>query len=330
MTVMDYVNLGNTGLKVSPICLGCMSFGRGQFHSAWTLDADASMPFFKRAFEAGINFVDTSDGYAEGQSELVVGRAIKEYGRREDLVVATKFIGPTGPGRNERGASRKHIMQAVEGSLKRLGTEYIDLYQQHAWDPTTPLEETLRAFEDLQRSGKVLHIGASNYKAWQLAKALQIQALNGWTRFATMQVQYNLVYREEEREMIPLCQDQGLGVLAWSALARGFLAGNRKREGGGETARAQNDKAAQAIYFRDEDFAVQTLLAQIGERQGASAMQVALAWFATRPRGVIPIIGVTKLEQLEESLGAGRVTLNAEDLTALDAGYTTRPVFSFT
>ena len=327
---MDYVNLGNTGLKVSPICLGCMSFGRGEFHSAWTLDADSSMPFFKRAFEAGINFLDTSDGYAEGQSELVVGRAIKEYGRREDLVVATKFIAPTGPGHNERGASRKHIMQAVEGSLKRLGTDYIDLYQQHAWDPTTPLEETLRAFEDLQRAGKVLHIGASNYKAWQLAKALQIQALNGWTRFATMQVQYNLVYREEEREMIPLCQDQGLGVLAWSALARGFLAGNRKREGGGETARAQTDKAAQSIYFRDEDFALQALLAQIGERQGASAMQVALAWFATRPRGVIPIIGVTKIQQLEESLGAGRVTLSAEDQAALDAAYATRPVFSFT
>jgi aryl-alcohol dehydrogenase (NADP+) len=326
---MDYINLGTTGLKVSPICLGCMSFGRGQFHSAWTLDEAQSLPFFRRAFEAGINFIDTSDGYAEGQSEVVVGRAIKEYGRRENLVVATKFFAPTGPGRNEYGASRKHIMQAVEGSLKRLGTHYIDLYQQHAWDGTTPLEETLRAFEDLVRSGKVLHIGASNYKAWQLAKALQFQALNGWTRYSTMQVQYNLVYREEEREMIPLCQDQGLGVMAWSALARGFLAGNRKREGGGETARAQNDKTADSIYFRDEDFRLQAMLAKMGEKRGVSTMQIALAWFASRPSGIVPIIGVTKMEQLEESLAATGITLEVDEVQALDAAYVTRPVFTF-
>src|SRR4030095_15641397 len=187
-----------TGLRVSKICLGCMSFGRGQFHSAWTLDEAQSRPFFRRAFDAGINFLDTSDGYAEGQSEVVVGRAIKEFGRREDLVVATKFFAPTGHAPNERGASRKHSVMAVEGSLKRLGTDYIDLYQQHAWDPLTPLEETVRALDDLVRAGKVLHIGGSNYRAWQLAKALSIQAAEGLTKFATMQVQYNLVYREEE------------------------------------------------------------------------------------------------------------------------------------
>jgi len=326
---MDYINLGKTGLKVSPICLGCMSFGKGQFHSTWTLDEEQSMPFFRRAFEAGINFLDTSDGYAEGQSEVVVGKAIREFGRREDLVVATKFIAPTGPGPNERGASRKHIMQAVEGSLKRLGTDYIDLYQQHAWDGTTPLEETLRAHEDLVRSGKVLHIGASNYKAWQLAKALQIQAANGWTRYSTMQVQLNLVYREEEREMIPLCQDQGLGVMAWSALARGFLAGNRKREGGGDTARAQNDKTADAIYFREEDFVLQGLLAKMGEARGLSPMQVALAWFGSRPGGVVPIVGVTRLEQLDEAIAAASIRLEDGELKALDESYATRPVFTF-
>ena len=243
---MDYVNLGTTGLKVSRFCLGAMSFGRGSFHSAWTLDADQSMPFFQKAFEAGVNFIDTSDAYAEGQSEVVVGRAIREFGGRDNLVVATKFVAPSGPGVNERGASRKHIIRAVEASLKRLGLDYIDLYQQHAWDPATPLEETLRALDDLVRAGKVLHIGASNYKAWQLAKALQIQAAEGLTRFASMQIQYNLVYREEEREMIPLCQDQGLGVLAWSALARGFLAGNRNRGGGGETPRSKADAVAKS------------------------------------------------------------------------------------
>jgi aryl-alcohol dehydrogenase (NADP+) len=326
---MDYANLGNTGLKVSSICLGCMSFGKGNFHSEWTLNSDESMPFFRRAFEAGINFVDTSDGYAEGQSELVVGRAIREFGRRENVVLATKFIASTGPGVNERGASRKHIMQAVEGSLKRLNTDYIDIYQQHAWDNGTPLEETLRALEDLVRTGKVLHIGASNYKAWQLAKALQIQALRGWTRFATMQVQYNLVYREEEREMIPLCQDQGLAVLAWSALARGFLAGNRQRDGGGETARAKADTVAKSIYFRNEDFALQAVLAGIAQKRGVSPMQVALAWFSSRPAGVVPIIGVTKLEQLEESIAATQLTLSDDERESLDAHYATRPVFSF-
>jgi len=326
---MNYINLGKTGLKVSPLCLGCMSFGKGQFHSAWTLDEEQSMPFFRRAFEAGINFLDTSDGYAEGQSEVVVGKAIRAFGRREDLVIATKFIAPTGPGPNERGASRKHIMQAVEGSLKRLGTDYIDLYQQHAWDGTTPLEETLRALEDLVRSGKVLHIGASNYKAWQLAKALQIQAANGWTRYSTMQVQYNLIYREEEREMIPLCQDQGLGVLAWSALARGFLAGNRKPDGGGDTARAQNDKTAQAIYFREEDFILQGLLAKMGEARGVSPMQVALAWFGSRPQGIVPIVGVTRLKQLDEAIDAMKITLETSELDALDQAYATRPVFTF-
>ena len=222
---MNYQNLGASGLKVSPLCLGCMSFGKGKMHAAWTLSEAESMPFFRLAIERGINFFDTADAYGEGASEIVVGKALREFARRDDVVLATKFFAPMGPGANERGASRKHIMAAVDASLKRLQVDYIDLYIQHSFDACTPMEETLRALDDLVRSGKVLYIGASNYKAWQLAKAIKLQTMHGWTGFTSMQVQYNLIYREEEREMIPLCRDQGIAVTAWSALARGFLAG---------------------------------------------------------------------------------------------------------
>jgi aryl-alcohol dehydrogenase (NADP+) len=324
---MKYVNFGKTGLKVSSLCLGGMSFGRGQMHAQWTLAEEDSMTIFRRAFEAGINFVDTSDVYAEGQSEIVVGKAVRQYARRADVVIATKFWAPTGAGPNERGASRKHIMTAVDLSLKRLGVDYIDLYQQHAWDPSTPLEETLSALHDLVRLGKVLHIGASNYRAWQLAKALQLQAVNGWTRFCSMQIQYNLIYREEEREMIPLCQDQGLGVLGWSALARGFLAGNRKREGGGETSRAQSDQLAKAMYFRPDDFALQARLAELAQARGVSPTQLALAWFSSKP-AVLPIIGVTSLAQLEEALAAQDSALSEQERQVLDAAYVARAPFN--
>jgi 1-deoxyxylulose-5-phosphate synthase len=325
---MKYVNLGSTGLKVSAICLGCMSYGKGQMHSAWTLSEDDAMPFFQKAFDSGVNFFDTANAYSEGASEAILGKAVKAFGRRDEVVIATKFTAPTGQGVNERGASRKHIVAAVEASLRRLDVEYIDLYQVHSWDNTTPVEETLSALEDLTRSGKILHAGMSNLKAWQLAKALQIQALNGWTKLATVQVQYNLIYREEEREMFPLCADQGIGILAWSALARGFLAGNRTRAGSGTTKRAEGDKLAQAIYFRDEDFALQALLAEIAERNSLPPMQVALAWFASRPTPVLPIIGVTKMEQFEQALAALNVVLSDDDVSQLDAAYRTRPVFN--
>lgn len=325
---MKYLNLGSSGLKVSQLCLGCMSFGKGGMHSEWTLTEEEGLPFFRRAVEAGLNFFDTADGYAAGGSEVVVGKALKEYMRRDEAVIATKFFAPMGSGANERGASRKHIFAAVDASLKRLGTDYIDLYQQHNWDPTTPIEETLKALDDLVRAGKVLHIGASNYKAWQLAKALQFQKLNGLTQFVSMQVQYNLIYREEEREMIPLCQDQGIGVLAWSALARGFLAGNRRPEGG-ETARAKNDALARKIYFRDDDFAIQERLHEIAAVKGAPPMQVALAWVAARPGLTAPIIGATKIEQLEETLGALNIVLSTEELDQLNEVYRPRPVFAF-
>jgi len=326
---MNYRNLGNSGLKVSQICLGCMSFGQGRMHAEWTLDEAASMPFFRRAIEGGINFFDTSDAYAEGASEIVLGKAIREFARRDEIVIATKYFGPTGPGVNERGASRKHIVAAVDASLKRLGVDHIDLYQQHSWDPTTPIEETLAALDHLVKAGKVLHVGASNFKAWQLAKALQAQAVNGWTKFVSMQVQYNLIYREEEREMIPLCQDQGLGVLAWSALARGFLAGNRTREGEGETARAKSDGLAKKLYYRDADFELQGLLAEIAEARGTPAMQVALAWIAGRPGLTAPIVGATRLEQLDQALGALDIELSGEENDRLNKAYQSRFPFGF-
>ncbi|MCS3835693.1 aryl-alcohol dehydrogenase (NADP+) [Pseudomonas sp. JAI111] len=326
---MKYVNLGKTGLKVSQLCLGCMSFGQGKMHSGWTLPESESLPFFKRAIDEGVNFFDTSDAYAEGASEIVLGKAIREFARRDEVVIATKFYAPTGPGANERGASRKHIMAAVDASLKRLNTDYIDLYQQHNWDPTTPLEETLTALDDLVRAGKVLHIGASNYKAWQLAKALQIQTNNGLSRFVSMQVQYNLIYREEEREMIPLCQDQGLGVLAWSSLARGFLAGNRSRDGEASTVRAQTDALARKLYNSEDDFAVQQKLHELAAAKGVPAMQLALAWIAARPGLTAPIIGATKIEQLEQSLGALQVSLDDADMQLLNEAYRPRLPFSF-
>jgi 1-deoxyxylulose-5-phosphate synthase len=325
---MKYVNLGASGLKVSQLCLGCMSYGKGQMHAEWTLSEEESMPFFKHAIEKGINFFDTSDVYAEGASEIVTGKALREYGRRDEIVLATKFFSPTGPGQNERGTSRKHIMAAVEGSLKRLQTDYIDLYLQHAPDMSTPLEETLRALEDLVRSGKVLHIGASNYKTWHLAKAIKIQAVNGWTPFTSMQIQYNLIYREEEREMIPLCIDQGIGVTPWSALARGFLAGNRTRDKSGSTARAKGDALAQSMYFTDADFEIQAVLAEVAKEKGVPLMQVALAWVTSRPGVSSSIIGATKLEQIDEAVAALDVTLTPEEVERLESAYKPRvPAF---
>jgi aryl-alcohol dehydrogenase (NADP+) len=326
---MEYLNLGRTGLKVSALALGCMSYGKGGMHAGWTLSEDEAMPFFRKAFERGVNFFDTADVYAEGASEIVLGKALREFGRHADVVIATKFSAPTGPGANERGASRKHIVTAVDASLRRLRVDYIDLYQQHGWDRTTPIEETLTVFEDLIRAGKILHAGMSNLKAWQLAKALQVQALNGWAPLASVQVPHNLIYREEEREMLPLCEDRGLGVLAWSALARGFLAGNRKRGGGGATARAETDQLGRTLYGREEDFAVQEVLVRVAERVGLAPMQVALAWFRSRTPRVIPIVGTTRLEQLDQALAALDTALSCEDVAELDNAYCPRPVFAF-
>jgi aryl-alcohol dehydrogenase-like predicted oxidoreductase len=321
---MKYVSLGNSGLKVSQLCLGCMSYGKGKMHCGWTLSEDKSFPFFRMAVEKGINFFDTADVYAEGASEVVTGKALREYAQLDEVIIATKYFAPMGVGVNERGASRKHIRAAVDASLSRLGTDYIDLYIQHGWDETTPIEETLFALDDLVRSGKVLYVGASNFKAWQLAKAIEMQALHGLTRFVSMQVQYNLLYREEEREMIPLCQDQGIGVTAWSALARGFLAGNRTRDGLGETDRAKTDDYARLLYFSEADFGVQATLATVAADKGAPPMQVALAWIIGRPGLAAPIIGATKLNQLEEAIAATELTLTRDDVKKLESAYQPR------
>ena len=318
---MDYRRLGDSGLKVSRLCLGCMSYGKGRFHSEWTLPLEDALPFFRTALDAGINFFDTADAYANGDSETVLGHVINNLVDRDSVVVATKFFGPTGPGPNDRGGSRKHVIAACEASLRRLGTDYIDLYQMHRLDHETPMEETLEALNDLVRQGKVRYLGASSMYAWQFGKMLAIQERNGWARFVAMQPQYNLVYREEEREMIPLCIDAGVGVIPWSPLARGFLAGNRKRGEAAATARAKADTWAKTMYNLDADFEVQERLAGIAAARGVPPSQVALAWVATRPGITAPIVGATKLPQLDDALAALDVVLSDEEVRLLEEPY---------
>src|SRR5512147_3139869 len=267
---MEYVRFGSTGLKVSRICLDCMSYGRPTERWPWALDEEQSRPFIKRALELGINFFDTADVYSSGASEEVVGKALREAAARDEVVIATKVHGEMGPGPNDRGLSRKHILSAIDASLKRLGTDYVDLYQIHRWDYETPIEETLEALNDVVRAGKARYIGASSMYAWQFAKALFTSDVHGWARFVSMQNHYNLAYREEEREMIPLCIDQGIGLIPWSPMARGFFAGNRKRGGGGETVRANNDPFGNELYFREEDFTVADVAAEVAKAYGVT------------------------------------------------------------
>ncbi len=318
---MQYVNLGKTGLKVSRLCLGTMTYGSSKWRS-WVLDEEAARPFFQRAVEAGINFFDTADMYSVGLSETVVGRAIREYTRRDDVVIATKVYFPMGPGVNNRGLSRKHIMAAIDASLRRLATEYVDLYQIHRFDPETPIEETLEALHDVVKSGKALYIGASSMHAWQLAKMLYTADSHGWTRFVSMQNHYNLIYREEEREMIPHCIDQGIAVIPWSPLARGFLAGNRKRE----TDRAKTDDIAQQFYVAESDFTIADRVSELAKRRGVSPAQIALAWIL-RKRGVTaPIVGASKPGQLDEAVAALEIQLDESELQFLEEPYQPHPV----
>ena len=319
---MEYVNLGRTGLKVSRLCLGCMTYGQSStgYSHEWTLSEEDSRPFIKSALEKGINFFDTANAYAHGASERVLGRALKDFARREEVVIATKVYGSMNSGANGGGLSRKHILEQVDDSLKRLGTDYIDLYQIHRWDYNTPIEETMEALNDLVRMGKVLYIGASSMHAWQFSKAQYTAKIHGWTPFVSMQPQYNLIYREEEREMLPLCQDMGVGVIPWSPLARGFLAGNRNKEGG-ETARAKTDKFARGLYYQDEDFAVADRLAEVAAKKGVPAMQVALAWVLANPAITSPIIGATKPHHLDDAIAALDVTLTEEETAALEEPY---------
>lgn len=322
---MQYVNLGRTGLKVSRICLGTMTYGTSSWR-AWVLDEPESRPFIQRALELGINFFDTADMYSRGVSEQVLGRALRDFTRREEVVIATKVYFPMGESPNQRGLSRVHILRAVEDSLERLNTDYIDLYQIHRWDATTPLEETLEALHDLVKSGKVRYIGASSIYAWQFARSLYLADLRGWTRFVAMQNHYNLVYREEEREMLPLCRAEGVGVIPWSPLARGFLVGNRQPEQYGETVRAKTDDFAQSMYFQATDFEVVSRVVKLARQREASPAQIALAWLLHQEGVTAPIIGASKMNHLEEAVGALEIELNADDRRFLEELYQPHPV----
>ena len=322
---MDYVNLGATGLKVSRICLGTMTYGSSKWRE-WVLDEEASRPLIKQALEAGINFFDTADMYSLGASEEVLGRALKDFGpARDKVIIATKVFFPVGDDPNQRGLSRKHVMHAIDDSLRRLGTDYVDLYQTHRFDPETPIEETLEALHDVVRAGKVLYLGASSMAAWQFAKMLYTADANGWARFATMQNHYNLIYREEEREMIPLCLEEGIGVLPWSPLARGLLAGKRRPE----TIRARTDTYGKQIYGAEigaADAHVIERLEVVAAEQGLTPAQVALAWLLQKPGVVAPIVGASKPQHLDDALEALKVRLAAEAIAALEETYSPHPV----
>jgi aryl-alcohol dehydrogenase-like predicted oxidoreductase len=314
---MEYVNLGATGLRVSRICLGMMSYGRHESRP-WTLDEREAEPFVRRAAEAGINFFDTADVYNGGESERITGRLLRStFGMREEYVLATKVRMPTMPGENGAGLSRKHIMASIEASLERLGTDYVDLYQIHRWDPNTPIEETMTALHDVVRSGKARYLGASSMFAWQFAKAQAVAA----TRFVSMQNHYNLIYREEEREMIPCCLDQGVGIIPWSPLARGLLAGNRTREGEKLTRRAQNDAFGDNLYKPELDWPVIDRLAEVAGERGLPSAQVALAWLLHKPGVSAPIVGATKLEHLDEAIAAASVKLSEDEIARLEQLY---------
>jgi 1-deoxyxylulose-5-phosphate synthase len=316
---VEYVRLGSSGLKVSRLCLGTMTYGAPAWRP-WVLPEEASRPFFRQALESGINFFDTADMYSDGASEEVTGRALKDFARREDVVIATKVFHPMGPGVNDRGLSRKHIFQAIDASLSRLGTDYVDLYQTHRFDPETPIEETLEALDALVRAGKVRYLGASSTDAWRFAKALFTADRRGWSRFVSMQNHYNLVYREEEREMLPLCRAEGIGVIPWSPLARGLLAGTRGRGDAGGTLRAKTDDFARKLYD-DSDFEVVDRVVEIARERGVPAAQVALAWLLAQPGVTAPIIGASRPEHLSQAVSALAVHLSDEELRRLEEPY---------
>jgi len=314
---MRYVNLGATGLRVSRICLGMMSYGKHPSRE-WTLDEKGAEPIVRRAVEAGITFFDTADVYNGGQSEVITGRLLRKlFDMREEYVVATKVHGQTMPGENGRGLSRKHIMASIDASLERLELDYVDLYQIHRWDPRTPIGETMEALHDVVKAGKARYIGASSMYAWQFAKAQAVAS----TRFVSMQNHYNLVYREEEREMIPQCLDQGVAVLPWSPLARGLLAGNRTRGGERLTTRANTDAFADSLYKPETDFAVVDRASEVAAKRGVPSAQVALAWLLQKPGVTAPIVGATRLEHLDDALAAEKLTLSESEASELEEPY---------
>ena len=320
---MNYTTLGKTGLTVSRLCLGMMSYGTPEWRD-WVLDEEASRPFIKRALEAGINFFDTADMYSKGVSEEVTGRALKDFARRDEVVIATKVFFSMGKKPNRGGLSRKHIMDACDDSLRRLSTDYIDLYQIHRWDYDTPVEETLEALHDLIKSGRVRYIGASSMFAYQFTQALYKADLHGWTRFASMQNHYNLLYREEEREMLPFCEAEGVGVLPWSPLARGYL--TRRPRDKTATTRGESDDFSKRMYSAEGDDAIINRVVDLAEARGVSPAQVALAWLLHRPGVTAPIVGATKMEHLEDAIKAVDLTLSEEERKGLEGAYAPRPV----
>ena len=322
---MEYTKLGKTGATVSRICLGCMSYGDKKWRD-WVLTSDEARQHFQVSLEAGVNFFDTADVYSQGVSEEVTGRWLAEMASRDEVVIATKVHGPMGTGHNRAGLSRKHILEACDASLRRLKTDFIDLYQIHRFDYETPIEETLEALDDVVRAGKALYIGASSMFAWQFQQMLHVSDTLGLSRFITMQNHYNLVYREEEREMIPLCRDQGIGLIPWSPLARGFLAGNRNQKNRGETVRAKTDEFAHGLYYRDSDFTVVDQVTEIAQKRGVSNAQIALAWMLAKPEITAPIIGASKPHHLDDALAALEIHLNADEIKALEEPYEPHPI----
>jgi aryl-alcohol dehydrogenase-like predicted oxidoreductase len=322
---MRYVNLGATGLRVSRICLGMMSFGNDS-DRAWVLDEAATEPIVRAAVEGGVTFFDTADTYSQGASEVATGRLLPRFLTRDEMVVATKVFMPMTPGENGGGLSRKHILAGIDASLRRLDMEYVDLYQIHRWDPRTPIEETMEALHDVVRSGKARYLGASSMYAWQFAKAQRVAERHGWTPFVSMQPHLNLIYREEEREMIPFCIDQGVGVIPWSPLARGVLAGNRSRSGERRTTRSDSDPFTDNLYGQPTDFDVVERVAEVAAARDVPPAQVALAWVLQHPGVTAPIVGATKLAHLTDALAAEELVLTDQEIARLEEPYVPHPV----
>ncbi len=322
---MQYVNLGRSGVKVSRLCLGMMSYGSSAWRP-WVLDEAASRPILQRALDLGINFFDTADMYSNGASEEVLGRAVRDFTGRDEVVIATKVFYPLRSHTNAGGLSRKHILQAIDDSLRRLGMDYVDLYQIHRLDPDTPIEETLEALHDVVKSGKARYIGASSMFAWQFARLLYTQRMHGWTSFVSMQNHYNLIYREEEREMNPFCRTEGIGLIPWSPLARGFLAGNRQRGRQDATLREKHDEYGHGLYYTEADYEVAARVSEVAGRKGILPIQTALAWILKQPGVVAPIVSVTSLVQMEQLVAGLTVALTDEEAGELEAPYQPHPV----
>ncbi len=325
---MENVRFGSTGLKVSRICLGCMSYGQPTERNQWVLDEEHSRPHILRALEAGINFFDTADVYSDGMSETVLGRALHDFSMRDQVVIATKVHFPIGQGPNDRGLSRKHILNSIDASLKRLGTDYVDLYQIHRWDYDTPIEETLEALNDVVRAGKARYIGASAMHAWQFTKALYTADIHGWTRFVSMQPHYNLIYREDEREMLPLCQDQKIAVIPFSPLARGRLT-RKPSKNQDETIRAQTDALAKTRYTQEDNFTIEERVSDLAMTHGLPMAQVALAWMLSKPLVTSPIIGATRPQHLEDAIAALSVRFTPDEIQRLEEAYQPHPIIGY-